>query len=77
MTLTPEQVGILFTVVTGLLIALTNYLTRQATKTDIAAVHEKVDQIHQTMVKGPKLVDGHTTSAGSTVTWETPAKPKA
>lgn len=66
MQLTPEQVGVLFTVVTGLLIALTNYLTRQATKTDIAALHAKVDDVHaavtapqQPVVTPPALVDGH------------------
>lgn len=68
MNLTPEQTGIAFTVVIGLLIALTNYLTRQATKTDIANIQTKVDDIHAVATQAPTvpptapnpfLQDGH------------------
>lgn len=67
MTLTPEQIAILVPVIVGLLLALTQYLQRQATKNDIAAVQTKVDDIHAVATQSPQvppeanpfLKDGH------------------
>lgn len=55
MTLTPEQIAAIVPVIVGLLLALTQYLQRQATKGDVANVQTRVDQIHAAVTAPPSV----------------------